>query len=312
MRAPVGLLHLARPRNVALAVVALAVAASATYGPSLLPAKAQQSPPIPIQVEGTTIWLEPGRNVHPQTYAFLASNPGAGWYASVTWAYIDGMWIPLARGVPAAPGGPTPGALPERPAGGPGLKPNYDPECRWSLSVTPYKQCVSPGYGDDFLFKDAANCGTMCRYGCTIASVAMVFKYFGANTDPGVLNTCMTNPAHDPTWTNCAGTCPSDGKPCCIAFACAADHCSNSKAQFVGMYGYSTSALCALLSLDRPPIVEVLTPNGGRHWVVVYRSAGLDPYSTSDYSIADPLDGSTYKKLSYYSAQYTIVEYRRR
>jgi len=62
--------------------------------------------------------------------------------------------------------------------------------------------------------------------------------------------------------------------------------------------------LCGLLSQGRPPIVQV-----GGHFVVVYRGLGNDLDDPNDYYIVDPADGSTYKRLSYYTTPSVIVEY---
>ena len=97
---------------------------------------------------------------------------------------------------------------------------------------------------------------------------------------------------------------PPKYDPCCLVWGCAADHCSDNEAGFVGYYDFYWSALCGLLSEGRPPIVDV-----GGHFVVVYRSLGYGDQAWS-YFINDPLDGSTYKRLSYYTnSPVMIAEY---
>jgi len=48
----------------------------------------------------------------------------------------------------------------------------------------------------------------------------------------------------------------------------------------------------------------------GGHFVVVYKSLGFgDVTDPNGYYIVDPIDGSTYKKLSYYTTPSKIAEY---
>ena len=263
------------------------------------PAKAQQSPPIPIQVDGQTVFLEPGKNVHPQTYTLLSQDPDFASRENVKWVFVDDMWVPLAReGLTeeSVPGkGPIEELLPEKTPPGP----LYNPECRITRNVPAYGQGWSP-WGEDYLFNDSAHCGKMKNWGCAITSATMVFKYYGAGKNPGQVNTCCRNHG---CRVDCSGTPEYD--PCCLVWDCAANHCSDNEAGFVGYYGFYWSALCGLLSQDRPPIVKV-----GGHFVVVYKSLGFGDFTDPNgYYIVDPWDGSTYKKLSYYTTPSMIAEY---
>lgn len=292
---------LRRVKRPMLAIVAMVVIGAAVGGWVLLPVRAQQPQAIPIQVNGETIWLEPGKNVHPQTYKFLLAGPGPGWYESVYWVYVDDMWVPLARGIPVPRSKASPDkAAPSRPTPTIGeLGPQFVPECKVTLDVTPFAQC-SPPWQDFHLFNDS-NCATLCAEGCAITSVAMVFKYFGANTNPGILNNCSA----------AKGTC-SDGTPCCIVWWNAAEYCSDNRAQLNGIWAFNPTDLCSMLRLGRPPIVEVRTARNNQHFVVVYAGEGYDPSSPSDYRIIDPSDATSYKRLSYYSTFLTTIEYRAR
>jgi len=99
-----------------------------------------------------------------------------------------------------------------------------------NLYVPMYNQCDS-GWGSD----DMETCDkTICQAGCALTSTAMVFKYYGCNTDPGTLNTCLGNSA-----------CP-------IYWGTAATSCSCGKASFVGKYTYSVSLLVSALEDGRP------------------------------------------------------------
>ena len=250
----------------------------------------QETPPIPIQVDGQTIFLELGKNVHPQTYALLSQNPDFASRADVEWVFVDDMWVPLSRE------GLTEESVPEKepiedllPEKMPPPCPLYNPECRITLNVPAYSQRSSP-WDDDHLFNNPG-CSTMYWEGCAITSATMAFKYFGASKNPGQVNACCGE-------HNCRSECR-------LAWECAADHCSDNKAAFVGYYGFYWSALCGLLSQDRPPIVKV-----GGHFVVVYKSLGFGDFTDPNgYYIVDPWDGSTYKKLSYYTTPSMIAEY---
>ena len=266
--------------------VLLALLLSGVPGAAMIqsppPAKVQQSPPISIRVDGQTIFLERGKNVHPQTYALLLQDPDFASREDVKWVFVDDMWVPLKRTEERSlREGPVSEKIPPP-------SPLYNPECRITLNVPAYGQCQS-SWGDDCLYhlpcaessQCSCACETMCSQGCAITSATMVFRYYGANDDPGKVNEC----------------CGDHGcrLGCRLLWQCAADHCSDNEAGFVGYYDFYWSALCGLLSEGRPPIVDV-----GGHFVVVYRSLGYGDQAWS-YFINDPLDGSTYKRLSYYT-----------
>jgi len=195
----------------------------------------QEAPPIPIQVDDQTIFLELGKNVHPQTYALLSQNPDFASRADVEWVFVDDMWVPLAReglmeeSVPEK--GPIEDLLPEKT---PPPGPLYNPECRITLNVPAYGQCSSP-WGDDCLYHlpcaesshCACTCGTMCSQGCAITSATMVFKYFGASKNPGQVNACCGEHG-----------CRGGSSGCGLVWGCAANHCSDNEAGFVGYYHY--------------------------------------------------------------------------
>ncbi len=273
------------------AIVALVAIGAAVGGWVLLPVRAQQPQAIPIQVNGETVLLEPGKNVHPQTYDLLIRDPGFASDKSIKWVYLDKMWVPLARAAfeqPTRP--PVKERRPSQGASGQGIVgPDYIPECDINLSVPAYSQRDS-AWASARLCNNGS-CATMYDEGCAMTSTAMVFRYFGANTDPGQLNTCSAN----------NGCCSS----CNLVGDCAASNCSGGRATYVGYYAFNWLDMCGLLSQNRPPIVHV-----GNHYVVVYRSLGYDLYSGSDYYINDPIDGSTYKRLSYYPAPTETAEYR--
>lgn len=279
----------------ALLTLLSAVLSTGTVAPPI--AKAQQSPPIPIQVDGQTILLELGENVHPQTYNLLSRDPGFASREDIKWVFVDDMWVPLKR-TEERPLRETP--IPEK-TPSPGPSPEYIPECRITLNVPAYSQCGS-SWRDDCLYHlpyaeqnpdlgHYCTCGTMCSQGCAITSATMVFRYYGANDNPGEVNGCCGD-------HGCRYNCR-------LLWQCAADHCSDNQAGFVDYHPFRWSKLCAMLSESRPPIVNV-----GGHFVVVYKSNGYDLDDACDYYISDPADGTTYKKLCYYTQDpLKIAEY---
>jgi len=264
-----------------LLVLAVTAGSGMVMGQEPLPegsstATTQQPPPIPIQVDGKTVFLEPNKNVHPQTYTLLSQDPDFA--SQVDWVFMEGMWIPLSRGVEML----LEKTLSEEP---PPPGPEYIPECKITLNVPVYGQCTSP-WGSHRLF-DNPSCDTMCNAGCAITSVTMVFKYFGASKNPGQVNTCCGN-------NGCRSGCD-------LTWACAANSCSDGKARWVNGYSFYWGALCGLLTQDRPPIVGLVKESNRWHFVVVYKSLGYSITDPNGYYINDPADGSTYKKLSAYT-----------
>ncbi len=256
----------------------------------------QEAPLVPIQVNGQIILLEPGQNVHPQTHALLLQNPD---FASrMDWIFMDGIWIPLSRGV-EGPVAEEPLLSEEAPPSGPEPTPDYIPECRVTLNVPVYGQCWSP-WGSSRLFNEPT-CSTMCAQGCAITSATMVFRYYGGSKDPGQVNSCLGE-----------YSCRSG---CLLTWGCAASNCSDNKATYVGYYSFYWDALCGLLNLGRPPIVK-LVKGSSTHFVVVYNSLGYSIPDPSGYRINDPADGSTYKTLYYYTSNgwspSMIAEYSQR
>ncbi len=264
-----------------LFLVALLVGSSSSM------AMGQEPPLVQIQVDGEFITLERGKNVHPQTYDLLVQD--TEFASRMDWVFMDGMWIPLARGVE----GPL---VAEEPLPGPEYAPEVGP-CTLTLLVPAYSQCASP-WRNACLFNlgtyPNCTCGTMCGMGCAITSATMVFRYYGASKDPGQVNTC------------CGANNCRDG--CRLAWACAANACSENKATFVGYYAFTWGAMCGLMAQAKPPIVKLVKPNPQdpdnpyTHFVVVYKSVGKPITDPTGYSINDPADGSTYKTLANYTA----------
>jgi len=150
------------------------------------------------------------------------------------------------------------------------------------LPVTMYSQCDS-AWGSDLMY-GTCTCSpkTICNCGCLLTSTAMVFRSYGANTDPGVLNTCMKNKGYYtcPFWNDYA------------------QYCSDGKAVWGGgFYTYSVSLLVSGLFDGKPPIVQ-WKKGTKTHWVVVRRVWG-DGLQESDYWCNDP-NGGVYRRLDYF------------
>lgn len=203
--------------------------------------------------------------------------------------FVDGLWIPLSRGV-EGPVVEEPLLLEEPPPPGP----LSFPECGVSLSVPAYGQGWSP-WGDDYLCNNPTHCGQMWECGCAITSATMVFKYFGAGKNPGQVNSCCGSQG---CCADCSGTPEYD--PCCLVWSCASSHCSDNEAGYGGYYSFYWEGLCGVLRRGRPPIVK-LVKGGSTHFVVVKAGIGYDIYDPRAYRINDPLDGSTYKTLAAYT-----------
>lgn len=231
--------------------------------------RAQEPTPVTIQVDGKTIVLEPGENVSPENCALAQADPEFA--ARAAWVLIEGLWEPLAPGVD------TPLEVPQVLQEWPETDaPTTDSFIQ--LAVPAFSQ-NDPAWKDNVM----QTCGlTIGNAGCALTSTAMVFKYYGAvNKNPGQLNTCLGNYA-----------CP-------IYWATATNSCSESKASWEGSFSFSYSKLQNMLLVNRPPIVLV-TKGGSTHFVVVTAGSGSLP---ANYSINDPINGSTNRTLAYYTDQ---------
>jgi len=115
--------------------------------------------------------------------------------------------------------------------------------------------------------------------GCALTSAAMVFRYYGVDTNPPLLNTCLGNSA-----------CP-------IIWATAAANCSASKVKLVAYSEFDWAAMEADLNLGRPVIVG-MSSGSNTHFVVAVSGSGT---SAEGYTINDPWSGVV-RSLSYYSS----------
>lgn len=129
--------------------------------------------------------------------------------------------------------------------------------------------------------------------GSALTSAAMVLKYYGVNTSPSALNSCLGDRA-----------CP-------LCWAPVASDCSDSKVSSAGFrWGFSYDTIDQDLAAGKPVIVWVSNSAWWlSHFVVVTGGGGQTP---GGYTINDPADGSSYKTLAYYvNAGWNLSEINR-
>lgn len=128
--------------------------------------------------------------------------------------------------------------------------------------------------------------------GCAVTGVSMNFRYFGVETSPATLNSCL-------------GT-----KACPIYWGDAASQCSSGKASFTcsgcGWLGFSWGTVESNLNSGRPVLVE-LDKGSNTHFVVVIAGSGS---SASGYTINDPWDGQQKSLSSYTNSSWTTGSLR--
>ena len=75
----------------------LALLLSTGIGTAQSLSNAQQPPSVSIEVDGKTIPIESGKNVHPQTYDLLSRDPDFASREDIKWIFVDDMWVPLKQ-----------------------------------------------------------------------------------------------------------------------------------------------------------------------------------------------------------------------
>lgn len=120
-------------------------------------------------------------------------------------------------------------------------------------------------------------CGTTIgAQGCALTSTAMVFKYFGVDTDPAQLRNCLGYAACPMHWNT------------------AANNCSGGKVSGGDMLSFDFQAMRASLEEGFPVIVGFMVNTARTHFVVVNGGTGPDP---NGYTVNDPWDATNYKTL---------------
>ena len=120
---------------------------------------------------------------------------------------------------------------------------------------------------------------TVCEMGCAISAVAMVFKYYGVNTDPGAVNTWLKN--HN-----------GYNSGCLLNWTTAANMAPDKVTFIAKITSPDWSRLRSELNSGYPVILEVRN-NGSQHFVVA------TGYYEDTYYINDP----------YYSSRTTLASY---
>ncbi len=157
---------------------------------------------------------------------------------------------------------------------------------RQASNVPYFNQCRGHWSGNRL-----GTCGTtICRAGCAMSNVAMVLRYYGANADPGSLN----------SWLTSHGGYQSG---CLIRWGTAANY--HSGTTFITYSGRNWGRLRAELNNGYPVIVRV-NNRGGQHWVLVTH------YSGNTYYINDPGYSSRKTLASYGNTFMSMVIYHGR
>ena len=130
-----------------------------------------------------------------------------------------------------------------------------------------FRQCDSQWGGNQL---GTCSGDTICNRGCYVTSAAMVFKYFGVNTDPGTLNTWLTNNG-------------GYDQGCLLNGWQAVNYHSNIHS-FVRVDGEDWGRLNSELDAGYPVIAKVTNAYGDHFVVVTHRSS-------STYYLNDPLAG---------------------
>ena len=143
--------------------------------------------------------------------------------------------------------------------------------------------CAVPVFNQNSYSDNMRTCNlTIAWAGCALTSTAMVFKYYGVNTTPPTLNSCLGNQA-----------CPMDWEP-------ASSRCSENKVSWIARPSFDYNVLSQDLAAGKPVIVWVDKPNDSNatHFVVVTGGSGSSP---AGYTINDPANGSSNKTLANYT-----------
>ena len=135
--------------------------------------------------------------------------------------------------------------------------------------LKPFAQ-TDPRWGNDLMQTE----GTAIRsWGCAMTSTAMIFQYYGLDTDPGRLNRCAGGQADLLHWDPVRARCAADTIP--------------AAARWSGQATWGD--LEAALAGGRPVVVGMQGGPAGSHFLVVTSGAGNE---AGNYKIVDSWDGS--------------------
>lgn len=135
----------------------------------------------------------------------------------------------------------------------------------------------------------SAECNTIGACGCTLASAAMVFAYYGANLTPATLSDCMSTAACPFTWATGAT-------------------CSSNHATWINRYEFTYNRLDEELNDNGRPVIlgmHMSTNISKTHWVLATSGEGNSP---ENYLVHDPypLEGANTSLASLTRAGYVL------
>jgi hypothetical protein len=128
----------------------------------------------------------------------------------------------------------------------------------------PYYWQGDPRWGNQ---KIGACNSTIAPVGCALTSLAMIFKFYGANHDPGTLNQCLGGVACPLAWSHAKVL-----------------NCSGGKVRWGSWPAFSYARLEQ--ELKRGPVILEISKGGGYlHFIVVLKGSGSNP---ANYIVNDP------------------------
>ncbi len=110
-------------------------------------------------------------------------------------------------------------------------------------------------------------CKRISACGCALTSAAMIFKYFGVDTNPGKMNACMKQ------------------KACPFGWPYAPRRCSEGQLYYAGSVRFSWERLSREVNAHRTPVILRMHRGYSTHFVVVLRGQGK---LAKNYFIHDP------------------------
>lgn len=127
----------------------------------------------------------------------------------------------------------------------------------------PYYWQGDPAWGGN---KIGACDNNIRNVGCALTSLAMIFRYYGVNHNPGTLNSCMGGAACDLYWMSPKIT-----------------SCSAGRVKWVSKPGFSYGLLEQ--ELKKGPVILEIRNQKNLHFIVVLGGSGTNP---QNYTVNDP------------------------
>ena len=122
----------------------------------------------------------------------------------------------------------------------------------------------------------SCTCKRVSACGCALTSAAMIFKYYGVNTNPGAMNTCMRQKA-----------CPFD-------WTVAPRRCGEGSIFYGGRVKFSWARLEKEVNEHRTPVILAMHKGYSTHFLVVLSGHGN---RARNYRIHDPQYGGGANRL---------------